>query len=639
MKKFLFVIIIFGWAFAQTSDSLLQSYSLAMESLDQAISVIEEDVGVAQEALVRAQLTLRPMSVDSSSPELIKALETTFDHAKIAIRNKSVDDLFIQSSVLKGGYWRLLYESVINSSNTNPTVLKSSLLRIAQDMELPEEFAASTENYSNVPQLIANFEKTIAEKSASHISLATNAEENGEKYRQLAVAYSLFLPVQDSPRVASFTNNLFAKAFQEIVNDDKENLLSSLTRLSETMTEFSVASSQFLEQAPATTNNAVANDSENIADANLTANLETPAAVSSDVVAPDVVAPDVVAPVVVSSENTTEQATNELVETANQVATEANSLTQAGALANTTGQSNNTNLAPAVVEVSNSDQAILTAFKNHGIRSAARQQALLQKYHSAGIAHPSDLQDVFYAQSARIAVALESGNQDKAKRLLIDMRQKYSELLAPLNSFHNPVTAEQTIGLMDNLIKAPSLRVQDAVVLAGQLGATDLGVSNVPLMHKVIVSTTNIWAGWVRLIFSIFFGILAFIPLYLLVLAFGGGNKNWQLVGWSLFLLLLPMIYEGLSYIAGLLAQLTGITMFEYVSSFSIFQNGLSQAIWFILSGIAIILAIAGLYGICVQFGLLGKRAQATGKTTILEPSVTESAVQTNFDWDEEFEG
>ncbi|HHO56230.1 MAG TPA: hypothetical protein ENK21_07550 [Trueperaceae bacterium] len=190
---------------------------------------------------------------------------------------------------------------------------------------------------------------------------------------------------------------------------------------------------------------------------------------------------------------------------------------------------------------------------------------------------------------------------------------------------------------MDNLIKAPSLRVQDAVVLAGQMGATAHGVTDVPLMHKAIVSTTNIWAGWFRLIFATIFGILAFVPLYLLILAFGGGNKNWQLVGWSLFLLLLPMIYEGISYFSGLIASLTGIQAFNSLSSFSIFQNGLSQAIWFVLSGIAIVLAIAGLYGICVQFGLLGKRSQASGKTTVLEPSVTESSVQTNFDWDEEF--
>lgn len=625
MKKLLFIIIIFGWAFAfaQSSDSLMQSYSLAIESLDQAINVIDEDPTVAQEALVRAQLTLRPMSVDSSSPELVKALETTFDRAKIAIRNKSADDLIIQSLVLKGGYWRLLYESVINSNDTDSALVKSYLLKIANDMNLSEDFATNVETVSEPLNLIANFEKAVAQKAVDNISAASNTEDTAEAYRQLAEAYSVFLPVQDSPRSASFTSNLFAKAFQEIVNDDKEALASDLARLQDTMLQFETASSQLLEQTPAAANIAV-NTSENIA-----ANTEAPVAEITETTTEQV------------SEITTDQAnTEQVVETNTQATTETDNLPQAETLANTSEPSadaTSTNPMQVVVQPVNNDQAILTAFKSHGIRSTARQQALLQKYHIAGIAHPADLQDVFYAQSARIAVALESGDQRKAKRLLVEMRQQYSELLAPLNSFHNPKTVEQTITLMDNLIKAPSLRVQDAVVLAGQMGATAHGVTDVPLMHKAIVSTTNIWAGWFRLIFATIFGILAFVPLYLLILAFGGGNKNWQLVGWSLFLLLLPMIYEGISYFSGLIASLTGIQAFNSLSSFSIFQNGLSQAIWFVLSGIAIVLAIAGLYGICVQFGLLGKRSQASGKTTVLEPSVTESSVQTNFDWDEEF--
>lgn len=643
MKKFLFVIIIFSWALAlaQSSDSLLQSYSLAMESLDQAINVIEEDAAVAQEALVRAQITLRPMSVDSSSHELVQALETTFDNAKIAIRNKSADDLFIQSSVLKGGYWRLLYESVINSSDANPAILKSYLLRMAKDMKLPEVFIVDIESYSDLLTLIANFEKTIAEESARYISLAANAEDSGEAYRQLAIAYSLFLPVQDSPRAVSATNNLFARAFQEIVNDDKESLDLSLAKLLETMTDFSAASSQFLGQAPALTNASV-----NMAVTNTTANTENLAVENLE---------NTNGQATVSSTATTEATTettqptipqptaaSDLLEATNSATAAVNmAVNTVTNTANTVTSTNNaqpsTNSTLVVAEVNNTDQAILTAFKSHGIKSSAQQQSLLRKYHTAGVAHPSDLQDVFFAQSARIAVALESGDQVKAKRLLVDMRKLYSELLAPLNRFHNEATAEQTIKLMDNLIKAPGLRVQDAIVLAGQLGTTAHGVSSVPLMHKAIVSTTNIWAGWIRLIFATIFGILAFVPLYLLVLAFGGGNKNWQLVGWSLFLLLLPMIYEGLSYLASLLASLTGLQVLNSLSSFSIFQNGLSQAIWFVLSGIAIILAIAGLYGICVQFGLLGNRSQSGGKTTILEPSVTETAVQTNFDWDEEF--
>ncbi|HHO55440.1 MAG TPA: hypothetical protein ENK21_03555, partial [Trueperaceae bacterium] len=379
MKKLLFIIIIFGWAFAfaQSSDSLMQSYSLAIESLDQAINVIDEDPTVAQEALVRAQLTLRPMSVDSSSPELVKALETTFDRAKIAIRNKSADDLIIQSLVLKGGYWRLLYESVINSNDTDSALVKSYLLKIANDMNLSEDFATNVETVSEPLNLIANFEKAVAQKAVDNISAASNTEDTAEAYRQLAEAYSVFLPVQDSPRSASFTSNLFAKAFQEIVNDDKEALAADLARLQDTMLQFETASSQLLEQTPAAANIAV-NTSENIA-----ANTEAPVAEITETTTEQV------------SEITTDQAnTEQVVETNTQATTETDNLPQAETLANTSEPSadaTSTNPMQVVVQPVNNDQAILTAFKSHGIRSTARQQALLQKYHIAGIAHPADL--------------------------------------------------------------------------------------------------------------------------------------------------------------------------------------------------------------------------------------------------------
>ena len=626
MKKLLFIIIILGWALAQPSESLLQSYELAIESLDQAIHTIDEDPAVAGEALVRAELTLRPMSADSVSPELIKALETTFDHAKIAIRNKSSDDLVIQSQVLKGGYWRLLYEAAINSDSVAPAALKAYLLRMAKDMGL-SDFSATVEAVNQPLSLIAEFEKAIAHQAAANIAAAANTDDMAEKYRHLAVAYSLFLPVQDSPRSPSFTSNLFAKAFQEVVANDTEALAATLARLSEVMNQFEAASSQFLNNASVPASQATAPDGLSPASSSQEVNPTVP-----------MLENNVTQAVALSAENTQAAASAAMptlpVENA-AAPVSANNNLQASPAVNT-GQGNSPVLANNMQ--ANNDQVMLRIFNNHGIRNPAMQQALLAKYKRAGISDPNDLQDVFYAQSAKMAVALESGDQGEAKLILQDMKDKYSELLAPLNSFNDPGKAEATIGLMDNLLKSPGLRVQDAIVLAGQMGETSLNAGAAPLMHKAIVSTTNIWSGWVRLIFAIVFGILAFVPLYLLVLAFGGGNKNWQLVGWSLFLLLLPMIYEGISYIATLIASLTGITILEYVSSFSIFQNGLSQAIWFVLSGIAIILAIAGLYGICVQFGLLGKRSQSSGKTTVLEPSVTESAVQTNFDWDEEFE-
>ena len=126
------------------------------------------------------------------------------------------------------------------------------------------------------------------------------------------------------------------------------------------------------------------------------------------------------------------------------------------------------------------------------------------------------------------------------------------------------------------------------------------------------------------------------MPLYLLNLAFGGGNRNWQWVGVSLFLLLLPIIFEGLISLGGLLAYLTGAQVLNALAPFSPFQNVVSQIVWVALTGTAIVFAVAGLYGICVQFGLLGKRNEGSAEDpsqTMVEMGSPETAI----DWDEEF--
>jgi hypothetical protein len=73
------------------------------------------------------------------------------------------------------------------------------------------------------------------------------------------------------------------------------------------------------------------------------------------------------------------------------------------------------------------------------------------------------------------------------------------------------------------------------------------------------------------------------------------------------------------------------------LSRYSIFQSTLSQIIWVIVSGAAITLATLGLYGICVQFGLLGQRQQNQNQTVVETSSETGANAATSFDWDEEF--
>jgi membrane-anchored glycerophosphoryl diester phosphodiesterase (GDPDase) len=130
------------------------------------------------------------------------------------------------------------------------------------------------------------------------------------------------------------------------------------------------------------------------------------------------------------------------------------------------------------------------------------------------------------------------------------------------------------------------------------------------------------------------------VPLALLNLAFGGSNRNWQLVGVALFFLFLPVIYEGLSYLGTFLADVTGVDVLDSLARFSIFQNTISQVVWTLLMALAILFAIIGLRGICVQFGLIGKRKQddvvpAEAPVTTIPANATGS--ETVVDWDEEF--
>ena len=191
------------------------------------------------------------------------------------------------------------------------------------------------------------------------------------------------------------------------------------------------------------------------------------------------------------------------------------------------------------------------------------------------------------------------------------------------------------------------LRMQDVDALTGQVDAVArvaLGQA-APANQRLNEQTLALWAGWPRLIVMLVFGILAFVPLYLLNLAFGGGNRNWQLIGVSLFLLLLPVVYEALASIGSLVAYLTGDDTFEVLATYSMFQSPVGQVVWAVLVAIAILLAISGLYGICVQFGLLGRRRSAAGagpsatqtNTATMDATGVRQPADALVDWDEDF--
>ena len=271
-----------------------------------------------------------------------------------------------------------------------------------------------------------------------------------------------------------------------------------------------------------------------------------------------------------------------------------------------------------------------------------QQENLAQRMNQQGFISPTLVLDNLLANSARATMQLQAGHAQEARETFSDMRDRYGDLLEPIVSNTNPDVHNGTVALLSNLAQAPSLRVQDAVTVSQQLGEVGNVLSSTAPsgLQGFMTTLTNFWTGWTRPIVMIVLGLFAFVPLYLLFLAFGGGNRNWQLIGYALFLLLVPVIYEGISYLFSSIATPLNMPALDVLSRFSMFQNTFTQLLWVLVTALAIGLATAGLYGICVQFGLLGKTKEDPSNT-MLETPVTDTsaaaAKTTSFEWDEEF--
>jgi hypothetical protein len=184
------------------------------------------------------------------------------------------------------------------------------------------------------------------------------------------------------------------------------------------------------------------------------------------------------------------------------------------------------------------------------------------------------------------------------------------------------------------LDEAPALRGSDASLLSSGLQAASerLRGRTVATAHLLADGAAGLWPGWIRPVVMIVLALLALLPLRLLGLAFGGGNPNWRLVGTALFLLVLPVLVEGVVALAALVAEPLGLPALAGWTMASVFASDLTQIVWAAVMLIAIVLASIGFYGICVQFGVLGRRRAAAAA-----PSGVRTRDDTLVDWDDDF--
>lgn len=143
-------------------------------------------------------------------------------------------------------------------------------------------------------------------------------------------------------------------------------------------------------------------------------------------------------------------------------------------------------------------------------------------------------------------------------------------------------------------------------------GLSGLERGSLPAVDRASLAATGTFGGGLRAGLLLLLALLAPVPLYLLNLAFGGRNPFWRAITAALALLLLPTFVEGLLGAVGWLGDLLGVAALRAAPAFSPWASPFGLPLRALLTAAALGLAVYGFRGLCVQFGLLGSRREAT---------------------------
>lgn len=196
------------------------------------------------------------------------------------------------------------------------------------------------------------------------------------------------------------------------------------------------------------------------------------------------------------------------------------------------------------------------------------------------------------------------------------------------NTLRNAAGFDGVAAALDRAAGRQALRPQTVQALIGQVANLEREAAGQPVSALDRASgVASGFGGWARALLFALLAALAFLPLYLLNLAFGGRNTSWRAVMAGLMLLLLPVFLEGLFGLLGALGDLLNVGPLRSLTNFTLFQGAYGLPLWWLLSAGALGLLSAGFWGLCQQFGLLGQPKTASAK----------SSDDASIEWDEDF--
>ncbi len=617
--------LILGIATAQ-EDNLLQRYDLAIENLEIAVMSVPNDGVQARDELERALNALLTLSTNATSPTLVQAMERTFDRTRVAIENQSRTDMAVQTAVLAGGFGRLIMDSAFTAAAGGDTELaRARLLHLASHLNFSEEAQQALQEASDAGTMRFAFEAGAADTIAHKVTTAAElvGTDQPAAYELLASAYGESLLVQDSPRVGPDLNRGLVNAANALVSGDSSAATEALQSASGQLASLGAAARA---QAPA-------------------ALVTAPAPASSE--STPVTLPDAAQPA------TPEPAQgSETPEAATEAATPA-AVTEAPTPQ--PAEQSDTGLLPLLIGPDFDNAVNQRVAEIEAERHAAALEALSRELTLAGVpaalaqGEAEQLMASGYdslaeavadveASATRVVAAQRSGDAAGARANIESLRGTYNGALASLVRTADPEVGAATEALLGSFADRINVTSHDAALLATQTAAVRSALLGgpAPAGQDLELTVDSFWSGLTRPIVFIILALMAIVPLVLLNLAFGGSNRNWRLVGWSLFLLLLPVFFEGVAALGGFLDHYLDLPWLASLGSWSSFTSTVGQVVWAALVFLALLLAIIGLYGICVQFGLLGSRKQRAAAATS-QPPERRPTGNTTIDWDEEF--
>jgi len=597
-------------AWAQEEDAFVQRYGLAVENLRLAVAAMPADNVTARESVDRAFASLLTLSRDAAGSSLVNGMQRVFDRARTAIDNGSRDDLAVQAAVLEGAFQRLLYDAALRAAIDGDLPLaRERLLRIADDVGFTP---VDREPLANPEQPTATLrylvEVGVAEVVTTNLAAARElaASDLGGAYRSFARAYGAFLLVQDSPRTVASLNQDFVQAAVALVGGEVESFEAAIEAVGGEIVAMGTAARERRASVPGGGS----------------------ALAPQPIVLPGV---DDVAEAPEAGDEAEADDTASLVE----------ALIDAEG-----GDAPFIDIAALIFELEEAArrerldalEGELDAVGMPFATRAVHAELLLD----AGFETVAAMQAAVTAHAATVVAAAHVGDDARAHAAIESLAAAYEAWLSPVVRPSDLSVDDATQDLLDRLAGVSPLRAQDAVVLAGQIDAASaaLGGTVTPALQRGAAETTAVWAGTLRDAVTLALGLLALVPLFLLNLAFGGGNRNWQAIGVALFLLWLPALFEGVIGLGGLLHTYAAIDGLLPLAAYSVFDNAVAQTVWAALTLLAVLFAIAGLSGISRQFGLLGGRRRARAASRPGERPAgsvrnTESTART-VDWDDE---